>query len=527
MPAPISLPPNLGDYLADSTVYIFWNTFGNSRESITQSGLLVTDVEIYKNASMTQRSSDAGYTLIDTDGIDVDGATGCHGISIDLGNNSDAGFFARGNDYMVLVNAVTINNQTVSFCAAIFSIENRAGRNGVGDYQVTLTIRTTGGSAVSGISVWVNNINTRSGSVAGTKVTDTNGQVLFNLEYTTYYVFCHLSGYSFASATFTAASGSVTFTKDIATAVSTGAGSTSFYADSFLTRAIADVRESTDEPTQKAKYADSRIIEHLEKAYIIVLNELNRNSRTPAVAKIEKTIASGTTTYPLPHTVGSVHGIYKAGDTGGKAFYDSRSKFNSFGRGIWIENQTLHIQTTDMYGLGTEVTIEYIPSGIARLHNGTCTLNTAGDVATLGSTPNAGTLDTHHEAYAGSIFRCLGADGTTVVGNYLQERVITAYDETTQQATLDAPLSPIPTTDNGSIYYEIAPAINKGMDTVVALYAAWRLMSTEGNAKRASAILKAYRNEIRNVRLTAYYSYMPDAPIDRSDSHNNRRYRGG
>ena len=394
-----------------------------------------------------------------------------------------------------------------------------------GDYAVTLTIRTTGGVAVSGISVWVNSSNSRSGSVAGTKVTDTNGQVVFNLEYTTYYIFCKLSGYTFASASFTSAAGSVSFTKDIATA--TSAGSSAFYSDSFLTRAIADVRESSDEPTQKAKYPPARIIEHLEKAYILVLNEINRNSRTPAVAKIEKTIASGTITYPLPHTVGSVHGIYKGDETGGKVFYDSRSKFNAFGRGMWIENQTLHIQSTDLYSIGTELTIEYVPSGIARLHNGTCTLNTAGDVVTFGATPNAGTLDTHHEAYAGSIFRCLGVDGTTVEGNYLQERVITAYNEVDQEATLDAPLSPIPKTDDGNIYYEIAPAISKGMDTIVALYAAWRIVSTEGNAKRASSILKAYRNEIRNVRLTAYYSYLPEAPIDRSDNPNNRRYRGG
>ena len=517
MPAPISLPPNLGDYLADSTVYIFWNTFNYAMEPVTLTDLAVTDIEIYKNASMTQRSSDAGYTLIDTNGIDIDGATGCHGVSIDLSNNTDAGFYTRGNDYMVMINAITVDGISIRFCAAVFSVENRAGRNGVGDYEVTLTIRTTGGTPVSGISVWVNSSNSRSGSVAGTKVTDTNGQVVFNLEYTTYYIFCNLSGYTFASASFTASTGSVSFIKDIATA--TSAGSSSYYLDSFLTRAIADVREAVDEPTQTAKYTSTRIIEHLEKAYIIVLNEKNRNSRTPAVAKINKTIASGITTYPMPHTVGSIHGVYKGDPIGGKVFYNSHSKFNAFGRGIWFENQTLHIQTTEMYGIGTEITIEYVPSGIARLNNGLCTVENAdGDVVKFGATPNAGTLDTHHEAYAGSILRILGADGT---GNYLQERVITAYDETSREATLDTPLDPIPT---GNIYYEIAPAISKGMDTVVALYAAWRIASIEGNAKRASGILKAYRNELRNVRLTAYYSYMPEAPIDRADSRNNRRY---
>ena len=519
----VHTPIYLGDYQADETIYVMFNSFDSGGASVTMSGLAVTDIEIYKDGSKTQRSSDSGYALLD-DGMDFDATTGIHAFSIDLSDDTDSGFFSIGSDYFIVINTITIDGQAVQFCVAHFSIQNRFNSAGVGDYAVTLTLRTTGGTPVSGVSVWVNSSNSRSGSVAGTKVTDTNGQVIFNLGYTTYYIFCNLSGYTFASASFTSAVGSVTFTKDIATA--TSAGSSAFYSDSFLTRAIADVRESTDEPTNKAKYADTRITEHLEKAYIIVLNEINRNSRTPAVAKIEKTIASGTTTYPLPHVVGSVHGIYKAGDSGGKAFYDSRSKFNSLGRGMWIEHQTLHIQTTGMYGIGTEITIEYIPSGIARLHNGTCTVNTDGDVVTFGATPNAGTLDTHHEAYAGSIFRCLGVDGTTVEGNYLQERVITAYDETTREATLDAPLSPIPITDDGNIYYEIAPAVSKGMDTVVALYAAWRIMSTEGNAKRASSILKAYRNEIRNVRLTAYYSYMPEAPIDRSDSSNNRRYAG-
>jgi len=119
----------------------------------------------------------------------------------------------------------------------------------------------------------------------------------------------------------------------------------------------------------------------------------------------------------------------------------------------------------------------------------------------------------------------LGVDGTTVTGNYLQERNMTAYDETARQATLDVALSPIPTTDDGNIYYEIAPAIHKGMDTVVAQYAAYLIMTREGNLKRASGILRGYQQEIRNVRLTTYYTMLKEASRMHGGNYDNRRYR--
>jgi len=523
MTTPISTPQYIGDFAAGSTIRLLWDTFGASAESITMSGLAVTDIEVYKGSSMTQRSSDAGYTLLDTDGIDLDGATGIHGIEIDLDDDTDSGFFAIGNDYVVVINSITVNSQTVRFCLGSFSIQNRFNSAGVGDYAHTLTIRTTGGTPVAGVSVWVNSSNARSGSVAGTKVTDTNGQVTVNLTYGTYYIFCNLSSYTFAAASFTSSAGSVAFTKDVATAVATG--STSFYADSFLTRARSLARDSLDEPTVVSKYDDDKLTTYLESAYIIVLNEKNRNSKTPAVVKQEITITSGVTEYALPHVMGTFYGLYHLSDTGCKSFYDGRGRFNPSGQGVWLEGNTLHIQSVDSIGQGETLVAEWIPSGVARLHNGTCTVDTTGTIVTLGATPNDGTLDTHVQAYAGGVFRSLGASGTTVTGNYLQERNITAYDHETRKATLDVALDPIPTSNDGYVYYEIAPAIYKGMDTVVALYAAYRIMSIEGNSKRANGILAAYRNELRNVRLTEYFSNLPEAPKVRMDSGNNRRFR--
>ncbi len=64
---------------AGDVLPILFATYGGALgESITASGLAVTDIEIYKDGSVTQRASDAGYTLLDTDGIDFDGITGIH-----------------------------------------------------------------------------------------------------------------------------------------------------------------------------------------------------------------------------------------------------------------------------------------------------------------------------------------------------------------------------------------------------------------------------------------------------------------
>lgn len=138
----------LGDFVGDETFPIYFDTFDSNGASVTLTGLAVTDIEIYKGSSMTQRASDAGYTLIDTDGIDVDTTTGLHGFTVDLSDNTDAGFYATGNDYIVLVNSVTIDSQTVTFIAARFSIQNRyASKNLAGSvWDITQSSHLTAGT---------------------------------------------------------------------------------------------------------------------------------------------------------------------------------------------------------------------------------------------------------------------------------------------------------------------------------------------------------------------------------------------
>jgi hypothetical protein len=118
-----------GNVPAGTVLYIPFHTFNAAGASVTITGLAATDIEIYKNGSTTQRSSDNGYTLLDTDGIDFDGITGIHGFSVDTGDNTDSGFFSAGAQYWVVVSTITADSQTVSFIAATFRIEPAAGIN--------------------------------------------------------------------------------------------------------------------------------------------------------------------------------------------------------------------------------------------------------------------------------------------------------------------------------------------------------------------------------------------------------------
>lgn len=123
---------------AGDVLPVLFDTFdGGTGASITMTGLAVTDIEIYKDGSVTQRASDAGYTLLDTDGIDFDAITGIHGFSIDTGDNTDAGFYTVGAWFHVVVSAITVDAQTVNFVACAFRLMAAEGVAAVPDVNVT------------------------------------------------------------------------------------------------------------------------------------------------------------------------------------------------------------------------------------------------------------------------------------------------------------------------------------------------------------------------------------------------------
>jgi len=134
---------NFGRVPIGAVLPIHFASYNGAGASVTLTGLAVTDIEIYKGTTVTQRSSDAGYVLIDTDGIDIDGITGAHGFSIDTGDNTDASFYAAGSYYNVWVSSVTIDGQTVNILAATFYLVPAEFSAGIADVNAVLVSDAT------------------------------------------------------------------------------------------------------------------------------------------------------------------------------------------------------------------------------------------------------------------------------------------------------------------------------------------------------------------------------------------------
>ncbi len=109
----------LGYRPASSTVYIPFNSFAAATgASSAVSNFVAGDVLIYKDGSVTQRSSSAGITA----NTSFDSQTGLNSVVIDLSDNTDAGFYAAGHHYDVAIADITIDTQTVRAWIGSFDI---------------------------------------------------------------------------------------------------------------------------------------------------------------------------------------------------------------------------------------------------------------------------------------------------------------------------------------------------------------------------------------------------------------------
>ena len=110
---------DLGAVQPGSTIRIPFSSFDkDDGSSITMTNYAVGDILIYKDGSTTERASTSGYTAT----TDFDSKTGKHLAVIDLADNTTAGFFAAGSEYLVAIDAVTVDAVTTGGWIARFRI---------------------------------------------------------------------------------------------------------------------------------------------------------------------------------------------------------------------------------------------------------------------------------------------------------------------------------------------------------------------------------------------------------------------
>lgn len=110
---------DLGTVLPGSTLRIPFSSFDkDDGSSITMTNYAVADILIYKDGSTTERASTAGYTAT----TDFDGKTGKHLAIIDLADDTTADFFKAGSEYLVAIDAVTVDAVTTGGWIARFRI---------------------------------------------------------------------------------------------------------------------------------------------------------------------------------------------------------------------------------------------------------------------------------------------------------------------------------------------------------------------------------------------------------------------
>ena len=105
-----------GNFAVNATVTIPWSTNSKVGDAVTRT----TDgaIRLYKGNAVAQRTSANGIT----DAEDFDGIVGCHMLTIDLSDNTDAGFYTAGSVYHVMLTGAVIDTQTVATWLGSFAI---------------------------------------------------------------------------------------------------------------------------------------------------------------------------------------------------------------------------------------------------------------------------------------------------------------------------------------------------------------------------------------------------------------------
>lgn len=308
----------------------------------------------------------------------------------------------------------------------------------------------------------------------------------------------------------------------------------SLLAGSWLSRVIAGIRKSTDEPSVNAKYTDNDLIAKLKEAWSEIWIDLNNNTENPVVVRMDVVITANQQYYQLPPTVGQLLRLAKINSETDLVDWevDTLGHYNPLGYGFKIEGNTLRLGAK--WKEGETLRLEYIPGGEINPITGTLTgaLTLSANTITLPSAPTSGTLETRDNGYAGYMVRTFPAAGTVPVSGegetIIQERLVTAYNSQTRVATLATNFNPAISLGEGeTLSVEVYPADGALLEAIISLRVAQNILSTEGLMERYQMQLKEYQRKIRALRLMMNTMNSRRANHFHGDEPENRRFGTG
>ncbi len=259
----------------------------------------------------------------------------------------------------------------------------------------------------------------------------------------------------------------------------------------FLSDVVSLVRKATDEPSQSPKYTDSDIVEYLQAGMDAVLTDIHVNTDHPIIVRYTITLVDGTQFYILPPNVAELMRVAKVNSTSGLPEYEvwPGSHMNPGGHGWKLEGNVLRLlrdwDSTD------SLELMYIPNSEPAMHKATASAIDATTV-TFPSSVTDGSLGQRPNEYVGMLLRILSSDQ-----NYVEERMITAYNVTTRIATVAKAWDTTPT---GTVVYEVVPIYSRTIKHVVALRTAIDILSNEGNSQRMATLNQNYAIKLSAMR---------------------------
>lgn len=304
--------------------------------------------------------------------------------------------------------------------------------------------------------------------------------------------------------------------------------STSLSGSGFISDTVGLIRRAVDEPSTSPKYTNADILEFVAGAYDVVMADININTDHPIVVRADLSITAGKQTYNLPPHVAQVYRIAKINSTTGLPEYEvwPGTEFSFTGRGWVLEGNTIRF----LSDWETTVTLQilFMPNTETFMHKGTIA---SGSVATdvtattlkFASTVTDGTLDTRPNCYAGYLLRLLSSSTGLV-----EERIITAYANTTRIATINEAWDSTPGAGT-AVVYEVIPQFSRLIRHVVCLRAAIDILAQEGNQKRMQTLGVSYQVKLNALRryLSSKQARFPHSANGDTVDNSNRGFWGG